>query len=499
MSILRVNIAANMAGKIVLSLLTFLFVPYYLKLLGAEAYGLIGFFTVLQAIFLLADGGLSSAYTREVARASVLSGRTQHLLDLTITLERLVLLIGVVTMIVIVALSHTMAQHWFQSTMLTMDTKTNCVMLMGLIIGLQLPFLVHQGGLAGLQVHLRLNGLLVGVALVRGVGAIAILTFISPKVEWFFIWQAFVSLVQFVCARILLLRSITNQGSEQGVFQLKLTRPLWRFSLGVFGTTVTGIILMQIDKVILSKTLPLEMFGSYTIAAMLASIPLMVGLPINASVYPRLAQLVASNNTVNLIRLYHRVCQIVSVAVIPLGLTIAAFPETIMYLWTGSLQTAQNTSMIVKLLSVGYTLMALLLIPYSLQLAYSWTKLGLYLNLFAIVIIVPLIFLLINYFGVPGAAMVLIMVYAVQMIVMIHVMHTRLIRQEKWRWYLDDVGKPFLIASVMVVAGRLVTPVGLTNYGFLIAIFIVWLVAVCTTAMSLSFVREYLFSTYSRK
>lgn len=497
MSILRVNIVANMAGKAVLSLLTFLFVPYYLKLLGTEAYGLIGFFAALQAIFLLADGGLSSAYTREVARAPASPDWNQYLLDLTATLERVLFFVGVAAMVAVVALSDAVAEHWFQSGHLSVETKTNCVMLMGLIIGLQFPFLGYQGGLSGLQRQLPLNTLLVSMALARGVGAIAVLTFVSNGVEWFFGWQAFVSVVQLFCARLLLLGAMSTPENNKGAFQLGLIRPLWRFSLGILGTTVTGIVLMQIDKVILSKTLPLEMFGYYTLAGMLASIPLMIGQPINAAVYPRFAQLVAANDTASLVRLYHGMSQAVSAAVIPAGLTIAAFPQTIMYLWTGSAQTAQNSSLVVSLLSAGYSLMALLLAPYSLQLAYAWTRLGFYLNMLAITILVPLLLLLISLYGATGAAMVLIMVYSLQMIVMIHVMHNRLLKHEKWRWYIDDVGKPLVIALLVIAAGRLVTPEGLSGYGPLMPIFATWLAASCATAMSLPAIRGRLLHLYS--
>lgn len=481
-----------MTGKIVLSLLTYLFVPYYLRLLGAQAYGLVGFFVVLQTVFMLADGGLTSAYTREVARLSVSRAKTQQLLDLTITLERLLGLVGALIVLVIVSLSHTLAQHWFQSTTLTTESITNSVMLMGLIIGLQFPFLVHQGGLGGLQVHFRLNGLLVFIALIRGLGAIAILMFISKEVESFFCWQVFVSLIQLFCSRLLLLRSISNQNGATGTFKIRYVRPLWKFSLGIFGTTVTGMVLMQIDKLTLSKLLSLDTFTYYTLSGMLASIPLLAGQPINASVYPRLAQFVALGDTVGLAYFYHRVCQTVSVAVVPLGLTIAAFPETIMYYWTGDMQAAQNSSRVVTQLAIGYTLMALLLVPYSLQLAYSWTNLGFYLNIFAIVIIAPLLFILISEFGAVGASTVLLMVYGLQMILMIHFMHKRVIHCEKWRWYFDDIGKPFVIASAIVVAGKCLFQDSQTDGYMLVRIFMIWLAATAMTAISIRFIRIYL-------
>jgi O-antigen/teichoic acid export membrane protein len=388
------------------------------------------------------------------------------------------------------------AQRWLQSNHLSIETKTSCVMLMALIIGMQIPFLIYQGGLSGLQAHLRLNALQVAVALLRGVGAVVIMTWISPNVAWFFVWQAIASAIQLVGGRLLVINSIDSQADLKGEYRFDLMKPLWGFSLGVFGTTITGIVLMQLDKLVLSKVLSLEMFGYYSLAGVLASTPLMIGLPINASVYPRLAQLVTAKDTDNLRLLYHSSCQAISVAVIPLGLTIAAFSNEVMYLWTGSQLTANNTAAIVSFLSVGYTLMALMLIPYSLQLAHSWTRLGFYLNLLTIPIVVPLIVLLVKHFGAPGGAMVLILIYALQIFIMIHLMHKRLICHEKWKWYINDVGKPILTALLVIVLCRLAIPGGLSKYGLLLSLFTTWLATVCATALSEPLIRERL--TYRR-
>ncbi len=46
----------------------FLFVPLYIKFIGIEAYGLIGLFFVMQALFAVMDMGLSATASREIAR-----------------------------------------------------------------------------------------------------------------------------------------------------------------------------------------------------------------------------------------------------------------------------------------------------------------------------------------------------------------------------------------------------------------------------------------------
>lgn len=52
---LKKNILANYLSQIYVSLVGIVMVPVYVKYMGAEAYGLIGFYAMLQAWFQLLD------------------------------------------------------------------------------------------------------------------------------------------------------------------------------------------------------------------------------------------------------------------------------------------------------------------------------------------------------------------------------------------------------------------------------------------------------------
>ena len=48
---LKSNIAANYASQLYTTLIGIVLVPLYLRYMGSEAYGLVGFFAMLQAWF----------------------------------------------------------------------------------------------------------------------------------------------------------------------------------------------------------------------------------------------------------------------------------------------------------------------------------------------------------------------------------------------------------------------------------------------------------------
>src|SRR5258708_11875863 len=73
LSSLRSNFAANIAGQACVALIQLLVIPIYVRLLGIEAYGLIGFFVALQATVQVLDLGVSATVTRELAKSTATS------------------------------------------------------------------------------------------------------------------------------------------------------------------------------------------------------------------------------------------------------------------------------------------------------------------------------------------------------------------------------------------------------------------------------------------
>src|SRR5256885_8732449 len=65
---LRRNIAVNYASQVYVALIGIAMVPLYLKYMGIEAYGLVGFFAMVQAWSQVLDFGLSPTLGREAAK-----------------------------------------------------------------------------------------------------------------------------------------------------------------------------------------------------------------------------------------------------------------------------------------------------------------------------------------------------------------------------------------------------------------------------------------------
>src|SRR2546428_107003 len=114
MSTIKRNILANLAGKIWSGLLWLIFLPVYLKFMGVEAYGLVGFYLSLTAVLVTFDLGLSTTINRELARLSVQEGKQGEIRDVLRTLEGGCWTIALVMGTVLVAASPLITHYWLK-------------------------------------------------------------------------------------------------------------------------------------------------------------------------------------------------------------------------------------------------------------------------------------------------------------------------------------------------------------------------------------------------
>jgi O-antigen/teichoic acid export membrane protein len=497
MSRVAKNIAANLVGRGWTTALAVLFIPVYLRFLGVEAYGLIGFLATLQGVFSLVDMGLSTTLNREMARLSSLPGRRRRQRDLLRTLEVIYWSVSLAMGVAVVLAAYPIALRWVNTEQLPLESVVTAIRLMGPIIALQLPFSFYQGGLMGLQRQVQVNAILIGTGTLRSGGAALILWLVSPTIEAFFAWQLAVSVVQAALTAFVLWAQLGGVPMRTRV-RWKLARSVSTYAAHVSGTAIVGALLTQADKVILSRLLPLTEFGYYVLAGTVASFLWAIIVPVNSALFPRFSQLYEAGDSGGLALLYHRATQLVVVAVFPVALTVAAFAPELVYLWTGDRTITANAALIVSLLVIGTAINALVSVPAYLQAAVGWPQLMLYANLCAAAIVVPSMIGMTMRFGPAGAAVVWIALNTAYLVVTVPLMHRRLLPRELGRWLRVDVAVPLAGAASVTLVGWRLAPVGaysLVTIGYIAS---VWLVAVSVAGLLAPEIRSQLYRCRAR-
>ncbi len=489
MTQLKVNTVANFLGRGWYAAMSVLFVPLYIQFLGMEAYGLVGFFASLQMLFAMFDFGLGATFNREMARYSELGDRTQDASDLARTLEVVYWIVGVILGFLIFILSDLIAKRWVKADRLDATSIRHAVILMGLVLMLQWPNNLYAGGLRGLQRQVLLNLINAGMATIRGVGAVLILWLISPSINAFFGWQVAVSLLQTSTTGLCLWCCMARTGQRPKV-RLGMLRTVWSFAASISVLSLSILLLGQLDKIILSKSLSLTAFGYYSLASTVAtalSIPI---APISEALFPKLSQLAARSDDVELGRLYHRGAQLAALALFPTMAIVVFFPREVLLLWTGNEVIAANAYALVALLSVGVVLNFDVMGMLDLvQMSYGWLKPALYSRLFALLVGGPVMVWMSLVHGAVGAAISWLILYCGYSLLTPHCVFRRLLHAEKWNWYLYDVGLPLAIAVGTAGIGRILVATPANRSSLLLLLSCTLGVSLLAVASSMDYTR----------
>lgn len=444
------NVLAGVANSSLTAIVGLLAVPLYLKFLGIENYGLIGFYATAQALLQLLDLGLAPAMNRELARCSAL-GRIEEGRNLLRTLAVVYWLMALFIVIAVCAAAPFIATHWFNTESIGSESLRNVVMLMGLVVACRWPVGLYQGALMG--VHRLMVSSTINTAMVTAgaVGGVCVLAFVSATVEAFFISQAAVAIAHVFAMRAAAWRFVGRDGA--GHFNSAALARIWRFSAGMSAIAIASILLMQLDKTLLSKILSLEDFGRYTLAGVVASALYVLLTPVFNVIYPRLTALVASDNSHEVLELYRAGTRLLGSVLFPLAIGIACFAESVVFLWTGNQSLAASVAPIVAVLLVGTSFHGVMIFPYALQLAHGRTDLALSIAVVLAVLLIPAIIVLTGRYGAIGGATAWLLLNSLYLVFGSRLTHRVLFRGQRFAWLSRDVGPPLLISAAIILAG----------------------------------------------
>lgn len=477
---LKNNVIANYLGQGWTALMGIAFVPLYIEYLGMEAYGLIGVFAILQAWLTLLDMGMTPTLNREMARFTAGAHTAQSIRDLLRSLEVICFAIALLIGITIVLSATWFSTHWLQVEKLPAEEVAEAISVIGFVVALRFIESLYRGAILGLQKQVLFNVVNALLATLRGVGVLGVLAWISPTIDAFFLWQGIVSIASIAALAAVTYRHLP-QPEIPPSFSRDAIKEVWHFARGMMAITFLSLLLMQMDKVLLSSLLPLASFGYYTLAASVCGVLYLLVVPIAQSFSPRFTELVTQGETEALKRSYHQASQLVAVLVVPAALVLVFFGENLLVVWTGNASLAHDAAPLVTLLAIGWMCNALMNPPYMLQIAYGWTNFAVWMNVVAVLLLVPSIFWVAPRYGAVGAASVWAVLNASYILIAIHFMHRRLLKEEKWNWYLHDVFLPLISAAGIVTVSWMVHPQALSRI-FEAA----WLVATGTIAVGAS-------------
>ena len=463
---LSVNLVANYLGQGWSAAMALVFMPQYIDILGAEAFGLVGLYVVVQMLLSVFDFGITPTLSREMAKYKAGSFKGQTINTIFSSLEICIVSIACVIFCSLWLISDLVATEWLSTETLSQVTVSNAVVLMGLAISLRFIEAIYKGSLIGLEEQVWFNLFNAGLATLRFAGVLIVLNFFSSSIDTFFFWQAIVSLVALILFRNRTL-SCLPAGINYKRFDVNVIKNVWKFASGMLAISLLSLLLTQTDKIILSKLLTLTEFSYYTLAVAVAGSLYMVIIPITQAFYPRMISLVEVGDNRLLKEIFHQATQLVNILILPVVLVLVLFTDTIIYAWTGNQDLTNNVVPILSIYIVGSYFNGLANIPYHLQLSHGWTSLSVKMNVVALILLGPFIICLTPIFGAIGAAYVWMAINLIYFVFGSLLMFRRILPEARNRWFFVDLGLPsFLMtgmAAVIFLAVDIAGPSRLVN------------------------------------
>jgi O-antigen/teichoic acid export membrane protein len=442
---LKRNVLFNLVGGGWTLVLNLAVVPLQIRFLGAEVYGLIGLMSALQYILALLDFGISLTLVREIAADT--SADHQESRDFVQTALTIYAGLGLCFGLILIIAAPWVAQHWLQVETLPISEVILALRLMAVTLMANWFISVFLYILMGLQRMDVVNALRVVGRSVILLGGAALLLLHVEFIP-FVLWTVSTTVLSMLVHVIITLRLFKGLSLFPRLSMVAL-RKNWQFSIHLNLATVLSLVYTQTDTLLISKLLPLSMLGYYQIAYALGNGLATIQQYIGSAIMPAMSASYSAGDTAQVRERYLKLTQVmVYVLGIP-SFILAFYGYDFLLLWAGP-NTAQQASLPLAILCIGFLINSLATSSTMLAIAIKRIRPLLQVNFFGIFFYLPAIYLLIITFQLPGAASAWVIINVYYVVFLLHRVHHTIVPFNTVLW-LQKTLLPFAMLSLCFV------------------------------------------------
>ncbi len=375
-------------------------IPYLIRHIGIEAFGILTLIWALIGYFSLFDFGLGRALTQQIASRK---GTNQQWEIPMLAKSGLVFTgcTGSAGGLLLALLAHRLANDWLNvSAGLAPDTATSL-----LVAALGIPPTTFTTGLRGISEAyedfkaINLIRILMGVA-TFGLPVASVMLF-GPSLP--------LIVAALVVARLAALAGqwwLVNESLPSGWLrcqaQARYVKGLISLSVWMTISNIIGPLVLTIDRFLIAAIIAAGVVAFYTVPSETIIRLLMLPAALTGALFPRLASYWQEDRG-GAKDLYFRCLKLVAMVMGPLCLVIALGSYWGLSLWLSS-EFASQSWLIASILSVGIFLNSIAFVPFATIQAVGKAKATALINIGVLIVYVPILLLFLTWFGIIGAA-----------------------------------------------------------------------------------------------
>lgn len=452
---LRLNILASYISQIYLIVISIAILPIYIKYMGAEAYGLVGFFAMLQGLFNLLDFGLTPTISRQTAQYNAGVETALSFRRLFRALSLIFTIIAIIGGGSLYFLDNYIATHWLKLDDLNISDVLFCLQVMAICVALRWMTGLYRGVISGFERIVWLSVVNSLIATLRFPGVLLYMYYFGFTIRSFFMFQLAIALIELglLAFKGHWLLPKTTARDTIG-WSIKPVKPLLGFALTIAVTSSIWVLFTQLDKFVLSGILPLADYGYFTLAVLVAGGILQLSAPISSPIMPRMARLEGEGQHEQMRQVYLNATQFISVIVVTAGIVLAGLARPVLYAWTGDSNLAAQAAPVMQLYALGNALLALTAFPYYLQYAKGNLKYHLIGNIISVIILVPSVIWAAKHYGAIGAGWVWLLMQLSYLVFWVSYVHIKIEPAINLEWFKSFLPSLISVSLFVLLASK---------------------------------------------
>lgn len=373
------NAASSFLALAWLSLLSIVTIPVYIRLLGVSEWGLVAACASLQILSNFFDAGFSQIVPRWAAQEAQHPERLRQHVNL---FRRLYLGLGLAMFGVLQASADYLAHHWFQVSPGRGDALELAIRIVSFQFLFQFVNNLHIGLWHGLQRQVLANVRACGFGTLKHVAALLALL-AGAQLAWVYALAfACVAGVEVLFNAISLQRMLGPSSTIATDQEVALGPMLKELSV-LSGGILVGLLVSQLDRIILSRTVDVTSFGIYTVVATLALAFLQLQIPVTRAYFPVIVRDIQSHGQVSAAHLKRLLGGTLLTSTLP-ALLACAFAPQLLDLWLRESMVVSVATTPLRLLLLAIALNTLSGCIYLIIVAHKQSRKILYFNSIAL-------------------------------------------------------------------------------------------------------------------
>jgi O-antigen/teichoic acid export membrane protein len=446
--LIKKNITNNFVGTLYTSLVGILILPVYITYMGAESYGLIAFYTVLQTWFGLLDLGLTPTISRDT---SSLNNKGTNLEEYS-HLYSLVLIFFILIALLISAglflFSGVIASKWFELQSLKIDDVSVAICIIGFCTALRWMCGFYKGIIIGFEEFSWLSWESIIFSTLKFLAVILVMSYFGWTIIVFLLFQFIVTSIEVMVLRAKAINLLPKFRISLLKIEFKKISKKIHFALSISITSGLWIFISQLDKLILSGLMPLNEYGIFTLQVLAASSVIIAYTPITMALMPRLVALYSCGNIDGMFKMYCNLTAAVSIVSGSIAVMLFFFSEEIMFSWTGN-HYGSDLLKPLLLYTIGNIILAFSGFPYYLQYAMGNMKFHVIGSITNALFIIPAIIIFAKLYGPVGTGIIWVLGNLFSLIFWTSFIHQKLAVSIWKKWFIRDALLPLLPGLIL--------------------------------------------------